>query len=349
MTQADVREALVLGGGPAGLLAARALSEIGIRVTLCQEGESGADAASSPARHHVHVLPDATMQLLERLMPGVGAALKAQCGTRRPDRTELDRLLADQCLPWVHRVVVGRVRTVDWAPLQVKRNAPQRVFCEVPNGSPISADILVDATGVRRLSFKGVAQAMGHPVPIDESAGAARYTSVCLHGVQVPTHDGFMAVRDADSGRAALLLAVDPLCARLTIVTPATQALANSDAMFSVLDDPEFQEIKLLCVAGVPAGRLSRWGPHPVARVVLEACERAPAGWFPLGDAALVTPPHLARGVAYAAEQVALLASGLDDNTPIMDLRARLAENTRMRWLDSVVLDSLSELLTIHE
>jgi flavin-dependent dehydrogenase len=344
LTRPGVRDALVLGGGPAGLLVSRALSGIGVRVTLFREGEGASRGPGHPARSHVHVLPDSTLALLETLVPGIGSELRKRFGGRRPDRVELERVLGDRCLSSVHRVVVGRIRSVQWPPANADGVSTGQAGCVGPDGASVSADLLVDATGIRRVSFGAVARAMRRPVPMDEAAGTTRYTSIRLRGVEVSTREGFLAARDASSGCGALLLSLGDGGARLTVVTPSSLELDDAGAMAGVLREPGLREIGSICAAGVPEGGVARWGPHPVVRVVLEACEDAPPGWFPVGDAALVTPPHLARGIGQAAEQVSLLVEGVVDGTPLPAVRARIAERTRLRWLDSVVMESLGAL-----
>ncbi len=326
--------ALVIGAGPAGLLASRVLTDRGFDVTLATREHLA--VTPQPSWHHVHVVPAPTLATLERLAPGTAARWQSRAGHRRPDRAELDHALAVSCLPAVHGRMIAGPFTLEWG--------GDRAVARWHDGARWSGDVVVDASGAARASCPAIAQRLGRPVPMDTLAGTGRYTSVVLDGVTVPSPDAFLAVRAPEPGWGALLLALDDRSARLTMQTPAAVRLATPTDLRAAWEGLGNLELIATCQAGQIASALHRWGPHPTMRVVLEECYGAPPGWFPVGDALLVTPPNLGRGIAHLVEQVALLGRLECGGDKHHEVGAALAELSALRWMDAAMVEGLAAL-----
>ncbi len=323
--------AAVIGAGPAGLLAAYALSRAGVEV--CLVSRAGADDLphSSPAWHHVHVVPAPAWSLLERLAPGLTGQLP---GAQRPDRSELDGALARLCLPDIPRVETSGIQTITWG-----SSSAELVFHA---GTRWRGELVIDATGGARITCGSVATHLGRSVPVDVVPGGGRYTSALLRGARLPDGDGFLAARAATPGSGVLLLGLADGSARITVQTPAHQRIADAAELRRAwvgMGDPA---IHAACAAAEVSGSLVRWGPHPITRIVLEDCADAPSAWMPMGDALLVTPPHLARGIVQLAEQVAVLEDWLASGRALPDLRGRLADVSAIRWFEATLMDGLA-------
>lgn len=323
--------AAVIGAGPAGLLAAHALARAGVEVCLVPRAGAGALPHASGSWHHVHVVPSPAWVLLERLVPGLTGQLP---GARRPDRLELDGALARLCLPDIPRVEPSGVQAISWG-----SSGAELAFHA---GVRWRGELVIDATGGARITCGSVATHLGRSVPVDVVPGGGRYTSALLRGVRLPDGDGFLAARAATPGSGVLLLGLADGLTRITVQTPATQRIADpaelKRAWFGV-GDPA---IHAACADAEVTGSLVRWGPHPITRIVLEECADAPSAWLPMGDALLVTPPHLARGIAQLTEQVAALGEWVASRRAMPDLRARLADLSAMRWFEATLMDSLA-------
>lgn len=322
--------AAVIGAGPAGMLAAHALARAGVEVCLVPRAGAGAPPLPSPAWHHVHVVPAPAWSLLERLVPGLTRQLP---GARRPDRAELDGALAGLCLPDIPRVESSGVQAITWG-----SSGAELAFHA---GTRWRSELVIDATGGARITCGSVASHLGGPVPVDVVPGGGRYTSALLRGVRLPDGDGFLAARAATPGSGVLLLALGNGLTRITVQTPADQRIADPRGLKRAWVDVGDPAIHAACAAAVVTGSLVRWGPHPITRIVLEECADAPSAWMPLGDALLVTPPHLARGIAHLAEQVAVLENWLATGRVLPDLRARLADVSAVRWFEATLMDGL--------
>lgn len=326
--------ALVIGAGPAGLLASRVLTDRGFDVTLATRERD--IATPQPSWHHVHVMSSATLERIEALAPGTAAYWPLEVGKRRPDRAALDHALAVRCLPAVEGRTIAGSFTLDWG----RDNA----IVTWQDGTTWHGGVVIDASGSARATCHAIARRLGRPVPMDALAGTGRYTSTVLHGVTVPSDDGFLAVRAQEGGSGALLLALGAHTARITVQTPATVRITTPGELRLAWERLGNADLNGACGAAEVATVLARWGPHPTMRVVLEECAGAPLGWYPIGDALLVTPPHIARGIAHLVEQVALLGTLHPDIDNHSEVQASLAELSALRWMDAAMVEGLAAL-----
>jgi flavin-dependent dehydrogenase len=334
MAGAPARSAIVLGAGPAGLLATRALEGAGVRVTLVLGHVAGRPSpAQKPAHHHVHVLPASTRHVLRGMLETEAGALDTLSGQGHPDRSDLDRVLEAACRTRAEREVPGRAREVAW-------DRAGRVRVSTTCGARLHGDLLVDATGTARASFAGASAHPGRDIPMDVAPGSSRYTSVVLEGAGAPEAGNLSVAREA--GWGVLLLGMGGGRVRATLQAPASSAPQDLPAFRHALERFGPPEAERLLAGATPRGPLHRWGPHPVTRVVLEACGEMPEGWIPVGDALLVTPPHLAGGVRHAAEHVGVVARGIEGGASLGEIRHTLAARARMSWLEGALAEALS-------
>lgn len=315
------------------MLASRVLTDRGFTVTMATRERVA--VTPQPSWHHVHVLAESTLAALEQLAPGTRAQ-QGSLSERRPDREMLDHALAATCLPAVEGRTIAGPFTMDWR--------GDEAIVRWQDRETWRGNVVVDASGAARASCPAMARRLGRPVPMDALAGTGRYTSTVLLGVTVPSDDGFLGVRGPEMGWGALLLALDDGAARITVQTPAAVRITTADGLRAAWEGLGDAVLNATCRAGRPDAGLHRWGPHPTMRVVLEECDDAPPGWFPVGDALLVTPPHLARGFAQLVEQVALLGRLHPETDNHAEVRRALAELSAARWMDAAMTEGLTAL-----
>jgi flavin-dependent dehydrogenase len=331
MQKSRVRSAVVLGAGPAGLLATRALDAVGVRVALVL---GGAAWRRSPSRHHVHVLPPSTRHAIRAVIDGDAGVLDDPVDREHPDGVVLDSILEAACLPRAAVIVPGMARRVLWGDA-----GGVRVL--TPHGE-VNADVLVDATGTARASFAWASAHAGRDVPMDFVPGSWRYTSVVMGNAPEFRAGDLTTARDPETGWGVLLLGLGQGRVRATLQTPASTPPVDLPALRQALHRIGPQHASRVLAEGMAEGPLHRWGPHPVTRAALEDCADMPAGWFPVGDALLVTPPHLAGGVRHAAEHVSIVARGIASGACSADVRRALTAQARASWLEGTVADALS-------
>lgn len=355
----------MLGAGPAGLLVTRALADVGVRVTLVVGGAPGrrsrgspvrgsagrgpSGAALNPSRHHVHVLPAATRQAVREILGADAEALDTLPGQGHPDRAVLDRILEATCRSRAVEEVPGRMRGASWEGAGgtggTETRGPARgVRVTTTCGAQLQAELLVDASGTARASFAWASALGGRAVPMDAAPGTWRYTSVVVRGAGGPEEGDLAVAREPGAGWGVLLLGLSKGRVRATLQAPASTAPLDLSAFRNAAERYGPPKSSRLLAKGMPEGPLHRWGPHPVTRVALEECSEMPWGWLPVGDALLVTPPHLAGGVRHAAEHTGLLARGIARGATLDEIRDDMAAQARAAWLEGALADALSAI-----
>jgi len=342
-----MESALILGGGPAGLLSALVLAGRGLRVTVfdprLQRPMLRAQA------QHVHLLAAATWDKLRALAPGLGREvvdLGAPCGyadgdsldtcCQRPQRWFPDRWMIDAAM----EALCARRTDIELIP-QAAGNV-----CPTCGGWQSSAlrsrrfDWLLDCSGTTRESLR-VLPAGERPEILESGIGGS-HASVRVTGVRWPAGIVGHTARDAD-GLGGLLLR---RCSRsetlITLQLPESAALPDSaEALLDALHRCPDRRVAPLVRRALPAGPVHRWRSRRMSMLGLP--ERTPERWLALGDALLTTPPRLGRGLAQLVEQVETLAHGLAAGQSSQRLLERLIDDARERFYGAIMAQALWE------
>lgn len=340
----------VIGAGPTGCLAARVLANAGAHVSLIDPALAPPGRAR-PQAGHVHVLPAPLWPRLERLAPGLLSTL-ADLGVRFgsvgattldgeiggtavpwPDRARLDAALLDRCRHGLD-LHAARVRRCTWD--------DSRWQVALGDGAELSADILVDASGVSRVSFRSIAALVGAPIPVDVGPSGGAYASVSLRGLSLPRGRLGHRVQDEATGHRAILLQESQDRWRLTLQLGAGTPLPHTpEALVEILQSFRDRRLQLLVHHATEVGPLATWAAQRPTRAALETLRGLPEGWLPLGDALLTTPPALGQGIAQIVYQVAHLESQHRAGHNIERIRTDLCSAAGQQWMMATFLVGL--------
>jgi len=310
--------ALVVGAGPAGLLAATALSHRGFAVHLA-DPEPGNGTRTRPQSAHVHLWPGSAWQRLNSWLP----ELEELTGPR-PTRTMLDDMLWRLCRPQIDAVHAVRIREL------VFRESSVHALTDM---GWLYFDLVVDASGASRATLASVAQACGFPVTLHEGPPSGGYVTLRLAGIDLDADGRVVAVRDANSGAGAIFMGAAGSAARLTLqVPPGAGVPADLPMALRFLEAFDAPVLHQVCEGATLEGRPVRYGSRPHARLALEEIAALPENWIPIGDCLLATPPYLGHGLDQLTEQVELLGSGVDGNLSWAENRTRMVLRARERW-----------------
>lgn len=310
--------ALVVGAGPAGLLAATALSRQGFAVHLA-DPEPGNGARTRPQSVHVHLWPGSAWQRLKSWLP----ELEALTGPW-PTRATLDDVLWRLCRPQVDQVHATRIRELVFRESSVDA---------LTDAGWLAFDLVVDASGASRATLASVAKACGFPVTLHEGPPSGGYVTLLLAGIDLNGDEAVVAARDAKSGAGAILMGAAGSAARLTLQVPPGAGVPADLPMalrfLEAFDDPRLHEV---CRAATLEGNPVRYGNRPHARLALEEMAGLPGNWIPVGDCLLATPPYLGHGLDQLTEHVELLGSGVEAKLSWAESRTRMVLRARERW-----------------
>ena len=157
-------DALIIGGGPAGLTAAGALVRHGLNV-VCIDPTLG---RPSPQSAHVHHVAAETWAAMQAHLPGLDVGFK-DLGSW-PDRADVDRCLATS-LPAGTKMKRAAFRSA--------RHAGGRWKVSLSNGATLHTPLLIDASGRSRRSPGAIADHLDAPIPVDEGPASGSYRSCC--------------------------------------------------------------------------------------------------------------------------------------------------------------------------
>jgi len=304
-----------------------------------------------PQAAHVHALPPQLWARLERLAPGLSNTL-ADLGVRFgsigattldgaldlpsvpwPDRARLDVALLDRCR---HGVILcdARVTRCTW------RDSRWQV--ELGDGRTLQADLLIDASGVRRVSFRGVASLLGAPIPVDVGPPGGAYATVTLQGLSLPSDRIGHRVQDLATGHCAILLQESDDRWRLTVQLRTGAPLpANPEALFRVLDSLQDRRLARHLRDASEVGPLRTWAPQRPTRAALETLRGLPERWLPLGDALLTTPPAFGQGFSQITHQVETLKTGMHSGHDMVWIRSQLCAAASRQWMMAALVQGL--------
>ena len=344
MNAGPIHDAVVLGGGPAGLLAARVLGATG-RSVLCLDDRFG---RASPQSQHVHHFRGDTWARLAASWPDIDEHLEAAgvlftdadgryCpasrthATPQPDRAVLDSLLPQLESPGVGRYA-ERALHAHW------RNGAWTI--ETQDATTHRARWLIDATGRARKSLGWIAAIRHRPAAVDEAPTPNLYYSALFEAPDLAPERVLLRERQA-CGAGLLGLRLSERRWRITLVSAAARHAATGDD--TLARAPETFRKPLLT-----ARRLSCWRRHgapPASLLAMDEIQGVP-GWFALGDGLLTTAPYQGNGYAQLLDQVEALALGLQGDESADQLRLRLFRVARRAWFRSTLADGFSTAAT---
>lgn len=335
-------DALVAGGGPAGLLVGSVLARGGLRVLLADPnaGEAG------PQGGHVHLLSDATWAGMRDLVPGLersavrhgapmapaGAAmLDGDLGTAHrawPGRPQLDRALFD-CVSTEAGLSVtrGRIGAV------TRRDGLWRAdgYC---------AEWIIDATGGSRATLRAVAGLAA--VDLMEWGDRRGYASLVLEGIAWPNGRVGHGLR-AEGGCGLVLRKTgrDTTLATLQLVRP--DALPSGHAeFFDCIADVAPPQIAKWLHWGIPIEAVRRWTSRRSSAMLVDAAPEA-TGWMAVGDALLNSAPHHGQGLAQIVEQVRLISAALASGLGLAGGATHLQAWAEQRVIAATLSEKLAE------
>ena len=332
--------ALVMGDGIAGLGAAIVLARAGWQVAVARPA-----ARRASHRRHAHMTSTAVIRQLEHLTGGTlgggwamgDAAVWDECG-RRDDAPR-----PVLCAEALQRALAARAQRLGVVWHDGVQLDPPASSAPAPAPAPAHwnwhaggrshhADLLVDASG----SGHVLGRLPGVDVTIEELAGTDRCWSWVGENALADA-PWLLACKGAAS--AAMLLRAPDGTLRLTVRDTAR-----------AVPDPAAALDRLMLGAG--AAWLARLGTialdarplrhdSPLARRTLIAHPAALPPLVQIGDALLQTAPRLGQGIAQIAEQLAALAAGLGNGTPLSRLHAPAAALADRRWAGLAISASL--------
>jgi 2-polyprenyl-6-methoxyphenol hydroxylase-like FAD-dependent oxidoreductase len=337
--------ALVLGGGPAGLLSALVLAGRGVRVSVCDPRLHR--PTERPQSHHVHLLAAATWQTLCELAPGLDgevARLHAPCGYgdadtldasgQGPQRWFPDRWMIDAGL----EALCMRRAEIDFNPLAAGSVWRTRGGWQTSASGSREFDWLVDCSGTVRESLR-MLDAGKQPEVLESGIGGS-HASIRVTGVGWPTGIVGHTARDAYGLGGFLLRRCSRSETLITWQLPGSAAMPESaDALLDALRRCPDHRMASLVRRGLPAGPVHRWRSRRMS--VLGIPRVLPDRWLALGDALLTTPPRLGRGLAQLAGQLETLAHGLAAGQSSRHILERLVDDARERFYGA----SMAQLL----
>ena len=357
-------DAVVVGGGPAGCLAAACLQATGRRVVLLNRLRTAQPAGAGA---HVHRIPSASWQGLEALLPGFRQAV-VEAGAvegRLACQSSVDCDDAEPT-PWLSRPLLDRAmrRRVKSAGVLVKDScalqvtAPGKREWEVDyqlaggrsSVARLRASLMIDASGSARAALGGVAVALGMPIPLLQVPGRDTYCSMRMTGVSLPPDAGALSLGDASTGRMIIQRLEsspeDGATHLLTLIARAgnhrVRAVNRTDIDLHGLVREDVRCAAVLERAR-PVTASLRFGPLPIQLLQMHRVAPAAPGWLAIGDALLVTSPAKGLGISWAVLQAERLRKGLSDGLQSDELRCSLGELAEAAWLRASFAEALED------
>ncbi len=365
----EERHAVVVGGGMGGLLAARVLADHVERVTVVDRDRFPAHPdhrSGVPQSHHVHALLPRGAELIERLLPGIGAQLRADgaavttasTGVRFVTPAGLlplspapgeGLLFSRALLEWrVRQRLADRVTFVDdteVVSLAAEGGRVRGVHVRRRDGGgarTVAADLVVDASGRRSKADRWLADLGYGPVPEEAVASGLGYASrFYARPPGFPREWAMVLVngRAPDNPRAGLVTEVEDGRWHVTLGGLAGEEPPTDEDGFlayaaRVADPSVFEAVR----TARPLGPIRGWRTPTNRLRHFERLRRWPAGFVATADSVCALNPIYGQGMTVAAVDALVLAEALERSaggrTPGFERRfqRRLAQAVATAW-----------------
>lgn len=342
---ADHFDAVIVGTGPAGLLAGRILESHGLSVQ-CIDANYGAVSAQSD---HVHFFAQPALEVIARWCPdfrqrlieqGVrpadcdGRSTAIDTGSLWPSRRAFDGALHAACQPR-NRVLLDRVRRIGYR---------QGSWVLSGRFGSVRSRILVDASGRSRCTLNHVGRLAAKPVVINEGPSTASYLSCVTSGVNAAGSQLVVKLRGVEDEVSLLALRLEKEKWQLTLALPPDSAIRNWKTAVNALP----AQARTFLDGHQHPAKTHRYGGQRSSFLMADN-STTPAGWLPLGDSLFTSPPYQGNGVHNLVAQLRLLDDGLHHKRSLPDIRDSIFDLANSAWLRATLLDTLSNPTCLSE
>ncbi|WP_438483759.1 NAD(P)/FAD-dependent oxidoreductase [Streptomyces sp. S186] len=372
----DVRHAVVIGAGLAGLAAARVLADSFEAVTVIERDtlpSASGPRAGVPQGHHVHGLLALGAKVFEGYFPGLRAELEqagapvwdwgeglcAVLPNGIPQPTPMGMPIQTFSRPLLEHVLRRRVTALESVTLRdglavtgLRTAGPGKVTgVRVKDGDgedEIVADLVVDASG-RSSHLPQWLATLGLPSPrtttVDAQVGYASRTYAYPEGQTSPSWMGLLQpLRAPDFHKGSYAIQIENNTLHVTLHGAGGTQLPRGDDDFLTYAKSLPGPIGDTIASLTPTSAVRRYARTVNRKIAYHRLPRWPEGLIVLGDAVCTFNPAYGQGMTVAALEARLLEQtlrGRSARTPLdgQVFQQRLARVTASSWLMATIPD----------